>query len=181
MKHLCWKSLAVLVWLYNYHNRCWFWWDMEEKYHNNCTRHIFHTIMPASSCCSTPRHRKRRRREDTERFKMRFLYRSYIRRPWQNIFMSFNLVFFCLNLVISLCGAFNLDTRVPIVKSGIKSGSLDDAYFGYSVAMHRTLRSKEHGESVILVGAPRDDNLQPNTHRSGALWQCPLTAAINVS
>ena len=104
-----------------------------------------------------------------------------MRRPWQNIFMSFNLLFFCLNLVISLCGAFNLDTRVPIVKSGIKSGSLDDAYFGYSVAMHRTLRSKEHGESVILVGAPRDDNLQPNTHRSGALWQCPLTAAIDVS
>ena len=154
---------------------------MEKKYLNNCTRHIFHTIMPVSSCFSTPRHRKRRRREDTERFKLRFLYRSYIRRPWQNIVMSFNLVFFFLNLVISLCGAFNLDTRVPIVKSGIASGSLDESYFGYSVALHRTLRSKEYGESVILVGAPRDDNLQPNTHRSGALWQCPLTAAIDVS
>ncbi|XP_042879254.1 integrin alpha-PS1-like, partial [Penaeus japonicus] len=27
----------------------------------------------------------------------------------------------------------------------------------------------------ILVGAPKDHNLQPGTNRSGALWKCPLT------
>ena len=27
----------------------------------------------------------------------------------------------------------------------------------------------------LLVGAPLDKNLQPNTSRSGALWKCPLT------
>lgn len=27
----------------------------------------------------------------------------------------------------------------------------------------------------MLVGAPLDQNRQPGTNRSGALWQCPLT------
>jgi len=27
-----------------------------------------------------------------------------------------------------------------------------------------------------LVGAPLDQNLQPGTNRSGALWKCPLTS-----
>lgn len=28
----------------------------------------------------------------------------------------------------------------------------------------------------ILVGAPLDKNLQPETNSSGALWKCPLTS-----
>lgn len=27
----------------------------------------------------------------------------------------------------------------------------------------------------MLIGAPLDQNRQPATNRSGALWQCPLT------
>ena len=138
--------------------------------------------MSNSTSLSTPRHRKRRRREDS-RFdkKMMECFSNHFKYQNSSFCVTLILVLFYSIFVISLCGAFNLDTRVPIVKSGIASGSLDESYFGYSVALHRTLRSKEYGESVILVGAPRDDNLQPNTHRSGALWQCPLTAAIDVS
>ena len=56
------------------------------------------------------------------------------------------------------------------------TGGIDsESYFGYSVAQHRTLRSTDYGEPLILVGAPRDQNLQPGTTRSGALWQCKLT------
>ena len=65
---------------------------------------------------------------------------------------------------------FNLDPRIPVVKTGA-GGS----YFGYSVAQHRTLMSTQHGKSVILVGAPKDQNLQPNTTRSGALWLCSIS------
>lgn len=155
---------------------------MEKTFPRPCTRHIFNAklAMSNSTSLSAPRHRKRRRRTDMNATKTILLFTDHLKGPWDVLFLL-NLVLFYSNLVISLCGAFNLDTRIPIVKSGIASGSLDESYFGYSVALHRTLRSKEYGESVILVGAPRDDNLQPNTHRSGALWQCPLTAAINVS
>ena len=148
----------------------------------SCTKHSFNAklTMSNSTTLLTPRHRKRRRRADIKDFKMILLLRDYLKGLW-DLFFLLNIVLFYSNLVISFCGAFNLDTRVPIVKSGIASGSLDDSYFGYSVALHRTLRSKQYGESVILVGAPRDDNLQPGTTRSGALWQCPLTAAIDVS
>lgn len=72
--------------------------------------------------------------------------------------------------------AFNLDVRVPLVKHG---GADGEAYFGYSVAQHRTARGSR-GAPVMLVGAPRDDNLQPGTNRSGALWRCPMTASIRV-
>ena len=155
---------------------------MEKITSKHCTRHIFNAklAMSSSTIISTPRHRKRRRRTDTNAAKMTFRIIHHFKTP-KDVLLLLNIVFVYLSLMISLCGAFNLDTKVPIVKSGISSGSIDDSYFGYSVALHRTLRSKEYGESVILVGAPRDDNLQPNTHRSGALWQCPLTAAINVS
>ena len=153
---------------------------MEEKLLGPCIRRIFNAKFALSNTTSSsaPRHRKRRKRTDIN--DSRILFTNILKEPWNGLLLL-NLVFFCSSLVISLCGAFNLDTRIPIVKSGIASGSLDESYFGYSVALHRTLRSKEYGESVILVGAPRDDNLQPNTYRSGALWQCPLTAAINVS
>lgn len=30
----------------------------------------------------------------------------------------------------------------------------------------------------LLIGAPLDQNRQPNTTRSGALWKCPLTPAV---
>ena len=75
----------------------------------------------------------------------------------------------------SLVFSFNLEVRYPIIKVG-----RGQAYFGYSVAQHRTLRTREFGEAVILVGAPKDDNLQPNTTESGALWQCPLSTEWQV-
>ena len=83
-----------------------------------------------------------------------------------------------LGLVLSgpYSQAFNLETRHPVIKLG-----REEAYFGYSVAQHRTLRNTDYGEDVLLVGAPRDDNLQPNTTRSGALWRCPLTSQWKVS
>ena len=71
---------------------------------------------------------------------------------------------------------FNLEVRYPIIKVGRAQ-----AYFGYSTAQHRTLRTRDFGEAVILVGAPKDENLQPNTTESGALWQCPLTTDWRVS
>ena len=83
--------------------------------------------------------------------------------------IKFQIVLSCFFLV----NGFNLDPRVPIVKT---AGFDSESYFGYSVAQHRTLRSTEYGEPVLLVGAPRDQNLQPETNRSGALWQCKLTA-----
>lgn len=27
----------------------------------------------------------------------------------------------------------------------------------------------------MLIGAPLDENKQPKTNKSGALWQCPMT------
>lgn len=83
--------------------------------------------------------------------------------------ISLQVLFSCLSVAIG----FNLDPRIPIVKS---AGFDSESYFGYSVAQHRTLRSAEYGEPILLVGAPRDQNLQPETNRSGALWQCKLTA-----
>ena len=155
---------------------------METIFLRPCTRHVFNAkpVMSNTESLKAPRHRKRRKRTDTHDNNMILSFTNIFKTPWC-VLQFLNLLFFYSTWVISSCGAFNLDTRIPIVKSGIASGSLDESYFGYSVALHRTLRSKEYGESVILVGAPRDDNLQPNTHRSGALWQCPLTAAINVS
>ncbi|VVC46162.1 Hypothetical protein CINCED_3A016546 [Cinara cedri] len=83
---------------------------------------------------------------------------------------------------ILLCDAvfwtysFNLDTRLPIVKLGET-----DSYFGYSVAGHQSYDElkAQIEQSWILVGAPLDQNLQPGTHQSGALWKCPLTSLHN--
>ena len=73
--------------------------------------------------------------------------------------------------VLAVVQAFNLDVSSPVIKVGA-----DDSYFGFSVAQHRPLRNPDYGQSLILVGAPRDQNLQPQTNRSGALWRCPLTS-----
>ncbi len=94
---------------------------------------------------------------------------------------SVNLDVFILLLIVfmnsfqtSMC--FNLDTRMPVVKLGRNP----DSYFGYSVAQHRTLRSREYGQPVLLIGAPQDSNLQPNTTKSGALYQCKLSSDLQV-
>ncbi len=75
----------------------------------------------------------------------------------------------------SCCYSFNLETRVPIVKFG---GAYNDSYFGYSVAQHRTGLGPD-GQPLILVGAPRDKNLQPGTNRTGALYKCQLSLATD--
>lgn len=67
--------------------------------------------------------------------------------------------------------SFNLEPSIPVIKVGNRN-----SYFGVSVAEHRT---EENGTSWLLVGAPLDQNLQPNTTRSGALWRCPLTTSMN--
>ena len=59
---------------------------------------------------------------------------------------------------------FNLEVGYPIIKVGRAQ-----AYFGYSVAQHRTLRTRDFGEAVILVGAPKDDNLS-QTRQSPELF-----------
>uniref|UniRef100_A0A146L1L1 Integrin alpha-PS1 n=1 Tax=Lygus hesperus TaxID=30085 RepID=A0A146L1L1_LYGHE len=68
---------------------------------------------------------------------------------------------------------FNFDTRLPIIKRGAHG-----TYFGFSVAQHIISQdnpSPKIENSVLLVGAPLDQNAQPQTNRSGALWRCPLT------
>ncbi|XP_012134810.1 multiple edematous wings isoform X2 [Megachile rotundata] len=83
-----------------------------------------------------------------------------------------NYLLICFILNIYLGHTFNLEPRIPIIKKGL-SGS----YFGYSVAEHQEISddNKEKPKSWMLVGAPLDQNKQPATNRSGALWQCPLT------
>ncbi|XP_046437434.1 integrin alpha-PS1-like isoform X2 [Daphnia pulex] len=81
----------------------------------------------------------------------------------------------CVNLFLLLAtsaNGFNLEPRIPVMKNGM-AGS----YFGYSVAQHQSV-SAETGAILnnwLLVGAPLDQNLQPGTNRSGALWRCPMT------
>lgn len=88
-----------------------------------------------------------------------------------------------LLLMVTLVSTFNLDVRIPIIK---RAGVHSDSYFGYSVAQHRTRRGSRTldeflDEVKILVGAPRDENLQPETNRSGALYQCSMSSDIQVS
>ncbi|XP_050439552.1 integrin alpha-PS1 isoform X2 [Adelges cooleyi] len=80
------------------------------------------------------------------------------------------LVVYCT--IIRWAHGFNLEVRLPIVKHG-HFGS----YFGYSVAGHQSFDDLKGQveNSWILVGAPLDQNLQPKTNQSGALWKCPLT------
>lgn len=73
---------------------------------------------------------------------------------------------------ISHVFCFNLEARIPVIKRG-STGS----YFGYSVAEHQEITDDgtQKSTSWMLIGAPLDQNLQPGTNRSGALWRCPLT------
>lgn len=84
------------------------------------------------------------------------------------------LLLLLLFLSPSRIGSFNLDPRIPIIKRG---GIDSESFFGFSVAQHRTAE----GETLLLVGAPRDQNLQPGTNRSGALWKCGWSAGMEVS
>ncbi|KAG5310141.1 ITA1 protein, partial [Acromyrmex insinuator] len=79
-----------------------------------------------------------------------------------------------LLIALSACvtHAFNLEPRIPVVKRG-----LHGSYFGYSVAQHVEIENHPLSKltSWMLIGAPLDQNRQPGTNRSGALWQCPLS------
>lgn len=80
-----------------------------------------------------------------------------------------------LLLFLKCIFCFNLDTKLPIIKSSLNP----DSFFGYSVALHR--KSGFRSEPVLLVGAPNDHNVQPGTNKSGALYQCGLSNFIDVS
>ncbi|XP_011869361.1 PREDICTED: integrin alpha-PS1 isoform X2 [Vollenhovia emeryi] len=77
-------------------------------------------------------------------------------------------------IALSACvtHAFNLEPRIPVVKRGLQG-----SYFGYSVAEHIEIENHSLSKSTswMLIGAPLDQNRQPGTNRSGALWQCPLS------
>ncbi|CAL4109248.1 unnamed protein product, partial [Meganyctiphanes norvegica] len=81
-------------------------------------------------------------------------------------------------LCLQLAEGFNLEHRIPIIKKGRPT-----SHFGYSVAQHQSVLEKLSGKKInkswILVGAPKDQNLQPGTQNSGALWKCPLTTNIS--
>ncbi|XP_044728247.1 integrin alpha-PS1 isoform X2 [Chrysoperla carnea] len=90
----------------------------------------------------------------------------------------FLMIFECTN-------CFNLEYRVPIIKIGYidhydhtTTYSLNNTYFGYSVAEHQVKPEDENeaSYSLLLAGAPLGNNLQPNTSQSGALYKCPITA-----
>uniref|UniRef100_A0A8D8TAD1 Integrin alpha-PS1 n=1 Tax=Cacopsylla melanoneura TaxID=428564 RepID=A0A8D8TAD1_9HEMI len=97
------------------------------------------------------------------------------------LFLRTCVFFQLLSLSVILC--FNLETRLPITKFG-HNGS----YFGFSVSSHQSLEEQEFERNRfqttnknywLLIGAPLDKNIQPNTSKSGALWKCPLTTKIN--
>ncbi|KYN02758.1 Integrin alpha-PS1 [Cyphomyrmex costatus] len=75
-------------------------------------------------------------------------------------------------LGVCVTHAFNLEPRIPVVKRGLQG-----SYFGYSVAQHVEIENHSLSKltSWMLIGAPLDQNRQPGTNRSGALWQCPLS------
>ncbi|KAL6433815.1 hypothetical protein ACFW04_005801 [Cataglyphis niger] len=77
-------------------------------------------------------------------------------------------------IALSVCVtyAFNLEPRIPVIKRG-----LEGSYFGYSVAEHIEVENHSLSRPIswMLVGAPLDQNRQPGTKRSGALWQCPMS------
>ncbi|KAK5640776.1 hypothetical protein RI129_009323 [Pyrocoelia pectoralis] len=72
--------------------------------------------------------------------------------------------------LIARVNCFNLENREPIVKRGV-----NNTYFGFSVALHKSEISLDLKHSWLLVGAPLGKNLQPSTNFSGALFKCPVT------
>ncbi|KAL1137846.1 hypothetical protein AAG570_009542 [Ranatra chinensis] len=84
--------------------------------------------------------------------------------------MNPRIYFICaLFRIFYYCYGFNLETRLPVIKRGNEG-----AYFGFSVAEHQSF-DEVKGQIRLLVGAPLDQNKQPKTNRSGALWRCPIT------
>ncbi|XP_023037066.1 integrin alpha-PS1 isoform X2 [Drosophila willistoni] len=89
---------------------------------------------------------------------------------FDSVLRTIPLLFLILLLAaVSTIDGFNLEQRLPLVKYGNAN-----AYFGYSVATH-VIGDPKNNTKCLLVGAPLDQNLQPNTTRSGALWRCPIT------
>lgn len=86
-------------------------------------------------------------------------------------YASSSVLFLCILYSVS---CFNLEPRIPVIKYG-EAGS----YFGFSVAEHITFNQDGSQTSWLLVGAPLDQNLQPNTTKSGALWKCSLSPDTN--
>jgi len=83
-------------------------------------------------------------------------------------------------MLIQTSLAFNIDTKVPIVKRWNP-----DSYFGYSVAQHRIKDRTGSGKDqfVILVGAPKanitDRDASEESRRiirPGGIYQCPYTS-----
>lgn len=46
---------------------------------------------------------------------------------------------------LTVIDCFNLDTKIPVIKKGPKTG----AYFGYSVAEHQTTKEDDEGNTVL--------------------------------
>ncbi|XP_034489555.1 integrin alpha-PS1 isoform X2 [Drosophila innubila] len=66
---------------------------------------------------------------------------------------------------------FNLEQRQPLIKYGHPN-----SYFGYSLATHTIGEYNwPNNTKCLLVGAPLDQNRQPNTNESGALYRCPIS------
>ncbi|XP_073969159.1 integrin alpha-PS1-like isoform X1 [Rhodnius prolixus] len=85
-----------------------------------------------------------------------------------------DLGFYFSLLVLTFCStsfSFNFETRLPVIKKGGEG-----TYFGFSVAEHQFSEQNQNLlNNLLLVGAPLDQNRQPKTNKSGALWSCPIT------
>ncbi|XP_074658698.1 integrin alpha-PS1-like [Tubulanus polymorphus] len=69
---------------------------------------------------------------------------------------------------------FNLDTHIPLIKTGHP-----DSYFGFSVAEHIiALGAPTPNQSVILIGAPRGNStFMRRVVRPGVVYSCPISHA----
>ena len=53
--------------------------------------------------------------------------------------------------LVTLVQCFNLDVRIPVIKTG---GAHAESFFGYAVAQHRTAAAGgARGEAMVLVGS----------------------------